>query len=610
VSLPLTHKVFGSTGEDSFTMTDQQPEAKVDLLHEWLDRMRDAPPGNAVPRADRTAPLRASHAQQGMWLAHQVAGDGDRALTAPHAYRLTGPLDVDALAAALGAVVARHEVLRTNFTMQQGHLCQVIADQAPFALVPEDTTDPAEARRTFTRLPFDLERDSLLRTRLFRLAPDEHILVAVFHHIANDGWSMEIFHQELAALYAAAVSLPSVTDPDVLTDVAGLDELAVQYPDFAAWQRALADDGTEHKAALDHWRERLSDVPALLDLPTDRPRPPSRSSTGDRVEHVIPAATSTAVAALATAQGTTRFAVQFAAFQALLAAWSGQNDVVAGITTADRTLPETGPLIGFFVNVLPIRARLTPDETFADFLSRTGRGLVDAYKYGDLPFELLLEKLDLPRSAGHNPLVQVTVASHQELTAPLALPGVTVEHLPPDGLDVHEDLTLYLTSGDSDVLVHLAFRTDLFDRATIDELARAYLRLLDRVAAQPTLSVSELTAQAAVPGPAGRPAAQSEPETTDAGTPPQGPVEELVAAVWSELLGSGPLAREANFFKCGGTSLAATRVANRLSEETGIRVPVRAVFRHSDLAALAEHLTGLIRVAAGLQTKAARGADA
>ncbi|MEU7484721.1 condensation domain-containing protein [Streptomyces sp. NPDC042319] len=585
-------------------MTDQQPASPGDLLQTWLDHTEDAPPTAVVPLADRTAPLRASHAQQGMWLAQEVAGDDDRALTAPHGYRLTGPLDVDALAAAFGAVLARHEVLRTHFTLEQGQLRQVIAAPSAFALVPEEVADEAELaemRRAFTREPFDLARDPLLRARLFRLAPDDHVLVAVFHHIANDGWSMDIFHRELAALYAAAVSLPSVTDPDVLADVAELPELAAQYPDYAAWQRALADDEGEHEAALDHWRARLSGAPALLSLPTDRPRPPFRSSIGGRVEHVVPRATSAAVGDLALAQGTTRFAVQFAAFQALLAAWSGQNDLVTGITTANRALPETEPLIGFFVNVLPIRAACTPDEPFADFLARTGRGLIDAYKHDDLPFELLLEKLDLPRSAGHNPLVQVTVASHEELTTPMALPGVTVEHLPPEDLDVQEDLTLYLTSGDQDVRVHLAFRTDLFDRSTIDELGRAYLRLLDSAAAHPSRTLRELTDGTAVPGATrrtGEPVPGTAPETA-AGTAPKGPVEELVAEVWSAVLGSGPLHREANFFLCGGTSLAATRVANRLSEETGLRIPVRTIFKHSGLAALAEHLTALIREAAG-----------
>ncbi|MET8025406.1 condensation domain-containing protein [Streptomyces avermitilis] len=593
-------------------MADQQPDSAVDILQAWLDRTGEAP-ACTVPRADRERPLPASHAQQGMWLAQEVAGDDDRSLTAPHSYRLTGPLDVDALAAALGAVLARHEVLRTGFTVRQGELLQVVADPTPFRLVPVDVAGPTEldaAVRDFTRLPFDLGRDPLLRARLFRLGAQEHALVAVFHHIANDGWSMDVFHRELAALYDAATGLPAVTDAKVLADVAELAEMAVQYPDFAVWQRSLADDEAAHEEALSHWREVLAGAPQLLALPTDRPRPAVRSSAGDRIGFALPSAVSAAVADLATALGTTPFAVQFAAFQALLAAWSGQRDLVTGITTANRALPETEELIGFFVNVLPIRAVLSPDESFANVLVRTGRSLIDAYKQAELPFELLLERLELPRAAGHNPLVQVTVASHQELTAPLALSGLTVEHLPPRGLDVQEDLTFYLTSGAQGVRGDFAFRTDLFDRSTVEELGRAYLRLLERAAAEPELTLRRLSEEAAVP--AGRGAAEAADHTPEAAaTAPRGVLEELVAAVWSELLGCTSLTRGANFFQVGGTSLAASRVANRLSEELGVRVPVRDVFRNSNLAALAAHLTGLVREVARAQAAEAgsEGAD-
>ncbi|MER6015932.1 condensation domain-containing protein [Streptomyces bluensis] len=583
-------------------MADQRPEPAFDILQAWLDRAGEAP-ACTVPRADRERPLPASHAQQGMWLAQQVAGDDDRSLTAPHTYRLTGPLDVDALAAALGAVVARHEVLRTGFAVRQGELFQVVADPVPLRLVPEDVAGPAEldaALREFTRLPFDLERGPLLRARLFRLGAQEHVLVAVFHHIANDGWSMDVFHRELAALYDAATELPSVTDAKVLADFAELAEMALQYPDFAVWQRSLADDEASHEEALAHWREVLAGAPDLLALPTDRPRSAVRSSSGDRVGFAVPPAVSAAVADLATARGTTPFAVQFAAFQTLLAAWSGQWDLVTGITTANRALPETEELIGFFVNVLPIRGVLSPEESFADVLVRTGRSLIDAYKRDELPFELLLERLQLPRAAGHNPLVQVTVASHQELTAPLSLSGLTVEHLPPRGLDVQEDLTFYLTSGAQGVRGDFAFRTDLFDRPTMEELGRAYLRLLERAVVEPELTLRRLAEEAAVP--AGHAAAEAASDTPEAaGTAPQGVLEELVAAVWSDLLGCDLPTREANFFQVGGTSLAASRVANRLSDELGVRVPVRDVFRHSGLAALAAHLTELIREAARAQ---------
>ncbi|MFB7243764.1 hypothetical protein CW362_02260 [Streptomyces populi] len=591
-------------------MAEQQPDPATDLLQAWLARAGEIP-ADAVPRADRDRPLPASHAQQGMWLAQQVAGDDDRSLTAPHAYRLDGRLDVDALATALGVIVARHEVLRTGFTVRQDELFQVVADPMPFRLIPEEVTDRKgleSAVRAFSRLPFDLEHDPLLRVGLYRLAPQEHVLVAVFHHIANDGWSMDVFHRELAALYDTVVGHSSVVDPEILAGIAELPELSLQYPDFAVWQRSLADDEAVHEPALAHWRETLAGAPDLLRLPTDRPRPATRSSTGERIGFVLPPAVSSAVGELATARGTTPFVVQFATFQALLAAWSCQYDLVTGVTTANRSLPETEELIGFFVNILPIRGVLTPDETFDGFLARTAQSLIDAYKQDELPFELLLERLELPRSAGHNPLVQVTVASHQELTAPLALTGLEVEHLPPHGLDVQEDLTFYLTTGGQEVLGHFAFRADLFDRDTMEELSRAYLRLLELVVEDSGLTVAQLTGRAGLPerkrfdGTVRQ--AGHDGEATPSPESPRGVVEELVASVWEEALNCGPLTRDANFFLVGGTSLAASRVANRLSDELGIRIPVRAVFQNSGLAPLAAHLTRLVREAAGAHSAA------
>jgi hypothetical protein len=612
-----------------------------DVLHAWLSRASSTP-SRTLPVADRGLPLPASHAQRGMWLAQEVAGDEDRSLTAVHSYRLTGPLDLDALRTALDVVVARHEVLRTGFALCEGELRQEIGAPAGLDVAVEEAAEGAglTARiRAFTDLPFGLRRGPMLRARLFRLDADTHVLCVVFHHIANDGWSMDVFHRELAALYGAAADLPGVTDPAALADLAELDELTLQYADFAVWQHTQAQDPDTHAAALAYWHTRLAGAPPLLALPTDKPRADVRSGAGGRVEFCIPARTVECAAKVASAQGTTLFTFQYAAFQALLAAWSGQTDVVTGITTANRTLPETEPLIGFFVNVLPVRSTYRPADTFAEFLTETAASLIGAYRHEALPFELLLEHLGAPRAAGHNPLVQVTVASHQELTAPLSLPGLDLEHLSPERRDVQEDMTLYLTSAEAGTRGDLDFRTDLFERSTAEALTESYLRFVALAADNPTMTLGTLAERAGLPGRAAdgvpgdrspSPDAESEdvphgdvlagPQTRSSalddrpapcdgqpavaaqgGAPAEhrpltSPTERLVAGVWQDILGCRTLGPDDVFFKCGGTSMAATRVANRLSKQLGpgVTVRVREVFLHSRLGALAARLDELV----------------
>ncbi|MFG2091670.1 condensation domain-containing protein [Spirillospora sp. NPDC048824] len=542
-----------------------------------------------------------------MWLAQEVGGVEDRSLAAAHTYGLAGRLEIDALHAGLNAVLARHEVLRTGFALCDGDLHQVVGVPSELDLRVEETDDGHElsARiRTFADIPFDMAQGPLLRARLFRLAADRHVLCVVFHHIANDGWSMEIFHRELAALYGAAIDLPGVTDPIALSDLAELDRLPFQYADFAVWQDGQAQHPETHAEALAHWRSRLAGAPPLLTLPTDRPRNDVRSSAGDRVEFDLLKPTVERATEVASAYGTTLFTFQCAAFQALLAAWSGQSDTVIGITTANRSLPETESLIGFFVNVLPLRGTYRPADAFAEFLAETAGALIEAYRHETLPFELLLEHLATPREAGYNPLVQVTVASHQELAAPLCLPHLVVEHLEPERHYVQEDLTLYLTTAGAGSRGYLDFRTDLFDRPTIEAFAESFVRFIGLAADGPDTSLGSLVEQAglrcgrAPSGPDGAGAAEPA-RTGDAMLSTA--TEHLVAEVWQDILNCRSLGADDVFFKLGGTSMAATRVANRLSERLGpgITVRVRDVFLHSRLDALAERVDELVARAEG-----------
>lgn len=571
----------------------------ADPLRAWLER-QDERTSDRIARADRRGPLPASHAQRGMWLSQEILGEDDRSLMMPHAYQISGELDFGALVAALTAVIARHEVLRTGFIEDSADLRQVTRTPVPMELGLESVdgcADLVARMRAYEQLPFDLRSDALMRARLYRLAAAEHVLLVVFHHIANDGWSMDVFHRELTALYDVAVVLSREAESDVLVEAAGLPDLAIQYADYAAWQWESAKSG-RFDAALGYWRTSLDGAPALLDLPTDRPRPAVRTSAGDRVAFTVDADTTEAVARTASAQGTTPFAVTFTTFQLLLSLWSGQADVVTGVSAANRALPETESLIGFFVNVLPIRVAYPAECTFAEALSHASLALLESYTHQDVPFELLLEELTIPRSAAYNPLVQVTVASHQEFTASLRPTGLTVEKLPRHALDVHEDLTLYLTSGTDAINCHLTFRVDLFDRSTIERLGAAFVHLLDLVCADPQVSPQALAGRLQLPSRRRHAACVGEPgPTPESDSTPSREVEQLVVAAWESALGAGTAEDGRSFFLAGGTSLAAVRLANRLSVQLGFMVPVRAIFRHSDLPALTRHVEDLIRAA-------------
>ncbi|MEU5523804.1 condensation domain-containing protein [Streptomyces sp. NPDC047860] len=454
------------------------------------------PETDAPTRADRSSPLPVSHAQRGMWLAQQVGGGDDRSLTIHQVYRLAGPLDAESLARAFEAVVERHEVLRTGFAVGGADLVQVIAAPSGPAMPVVEVRDsePWELLvRAFLDEPFDLERGPLLRARLFREDEENNVLAVAVHHIAADGWSMGILHQELAALYRVARTAGPVKGGDLVA-LADLPELPVQYADYAAWQRELAESGEEYEESLAVWRARLAGAPPLTGLPTDRPRSGVRVASGGRVRAVLTAEQAAVVARTAAAHGTTAFTVCFAAFQALLAARSDQYDVVTGVTVANRALPETESLIGFLVNVLPIRTRHTPTTTFTEFLGLCADRLREAYEH-DMPLELLLEKLDIPRASGLKPLIQITVAAQQD-AAGLHLDGLRVEHLPPERRHVHDDLTLYVGTVPDGGVVEVDYPSSLFEHATVAALARTYVRLLAAVGEDADQPLDVLVARA------------------------------------------------------------------------------------------------------------------
>jgi len=582
---------------ESVTSTElRDPPSDLSPFHAGLSEFED---DSELPLADRARPLVASHSQQGIWLAASVADDADRSLVASHSYRLRGHADVQALNDALNSVVVRHEVLRTGFVFHENELYQRVYPAEPANLDVVEMLNTSNesltsAMHDFYRTTIDLERGPLLRWRFLRVAPDDHILMLLIHHIANDGWSMGILHDEISQLYALAIENGTLGSAE-LAHHYRTQELPVQYTDYAVWQRSVAETGG-FDDDLSFWQDHLRGAPQVMELPLDSPRGSMRSFVGDAVIKECPAELMEKIRSVALDLNVTPFMLQFAAFQAILSSWTGQQDMILGVTLANRALPETERLIGYFVNTLPIRSVMHGQERFSAVLERTRVALMSSYDHAGVPFELILSKVRIPQAASVKPLVQVSVASHQELTEPLSLRNVVVEYLEPDRLDAQQDLILYLTAHGEEAGICLRYNCDLFSRSTIEDLAQCYLDGLAIVCAEPLTLLSEIRV------PRRREAVGileqcSETTATNMPTAAASPAEELVADIWREVLAGAELSPDSDFFALGGTSLAALRVVGRLSRLLGTRVPVRTIFEHSTLRTLAAHFEHLTEAA-------------
>ncbi|MEW5926454.1 MAG: amino acid adenylation domain-containing protein [Gemmatimonadota bacterium] len=446
-----------------------------------------APPLVPVPR-DR--PLPASFAQQRLWFIQQMEPESS-AYNIPYALRLRGRLDVDALRRALDALRARHESLRTVFAFQDGMPVQVVEPAGPRPLpvedlggLPDDGLAAAAMQliRAEAATPFDLARGPVLRGRLLRLADDDWGLLLTLHHIVSDGWSSGILMRELSVFYAAFSR----------GEEARLPALPVQYPDFAAWQRGwLAGDVLERQ--LSYWRERLAGAPPLLEIPTDRPRPPVQSPRGGHRPFRVSEATTAALRELTLREGGTLFMTLLAAWQALLGRWSGQDDVSVGTPIAGRNRVETEGLIGFFVNTLVLRAGLDGGPSLRALLGQVRETTLGAYAHQDIPFEKLVEELQPERSLSHTPLFQVMFALQNNERGSLELGDLGVEPLAGrEGETTHFDLSMGIVEAGARLVGEISYRAELFDAGTVDRMLGHYVALLERAAAEPDRPLAEL----------------------------------------------------------------------------------------------------------------------
>ncbi|ARI53936.1 non-ribosomal peptide synthetase [Streptomyces sp. S8] len=426
-----------------------------------------------------------SFAQERLWFMEQFA-PGTAAYNIPVARRLRGPLDLPALRRALDAVVARHETLRTRYpATDDGRPVLEIAEPAPFDLRTADAEDEAHAARLVDELgalPFDLVTGPLMHGLLVRLAADDHVLLLVVHHSVSDGWSSEVLVSEVLRGYTAYAA--GGADP--------LPELPVQYGDFALWQRERLTGGRLEEEVA-YWARELADV-RPLELPTDRPRPERQTFEGAGYGFDIDGELLERLTALGKAQGATVHMVLLAAFQVVLSRFAGQRDFAVGSPVAGRPEPELEGLIGMFVNVLALRARLDGDPAFTELVGRTRETCLEAYAHQELPFAQLVSELNVERDVTRSPVFQAVLAIQNYASAADATAGGELP-LEVDPFGLHAagtrfDLELFLMEGEGGLRGAFNYNTDLFDESSIARIAAHLGRFLRAAADRPDEPVS------------------------------------------------------------------------------------------------------------------------
>jgi hypothetical protein len=430
-----------------------------------------------------------SFAQERLWFLDQLE-PGSPFYNLASAVRLTGNLDARALEFSISEIIRRHEVLRTTFPAMNGEPVQVISQATPYKLPLVDlraidqTEREIEARRLAIEegdKPFDLARGPLLRAQLVLLDANDHLLLFTLHHILTDDWSTGLFMSEVAALYRAHLAgLPSP-----------LPELPIQYADYAMWQREKLQGETLDAQAA-YWKKQLGGKLAVLDLPSDRPRPALQTYAGATYPFALTLQLSNAIKSLGQQESATSFMTLLAAFKVLLYRYTIQQEIIVGTPIAGRSRPQLESLIGFFINTLVLRTPLSGDLTFRELLSRTREVALGAYANQDLPFEKLVEILQPERDLSRSPLFQVMFGMQNAPRKSFELPGLTLGSMDAEVTTAKFDLSLDMWEEPDGFKGLFEYNTDLFDATTVAQMAIHFESLLENIAENPDQSISAL----------------------------------------------------------------------------------------------------------------------
>ena len=464
----------------------------IEKLAQTIDsatRVTDEKTGPPIEPVSRDQYLPLSFAQQRLWFLDQLEPE-TIAYNLPAAVRLTGRLNFAAFKQSLNEIVERHESLRTTFSAIEGKAIQVVAPELSIPLPLIDLTDlPREERETEAlrlateeaQAPFDLTRGPLLRVHLLRIDEQNHIVIFTMHHIISDGWSMGVLIREVITLYEAfSKGLPSP-----------LPEPPIQYVDFAYWQRQwLKDDVLE--AQVNFWKQRLAGSQPLLELPTDRPRPPLQTYNGATISFAFSEELGRGIRALGQAEGATLFMTLLASLQILLNRYTGQDDINVGTPIANRNRSETEGLIGFFVNTLVMRTDLSGDPDFKEVLKRVREMALAAYAHQDLPFEMLVDIVQPKRNMSHSALFQVVFTLQNMPLGSQELSDLTMSSVEAETNIAKFDLTVSMMEQGDGLAGSFEYNTDLFDAETIEAMIEHFQILLQGIVADPERPISTL----------------------------------------------------------------------------------------------------------------------
>ncbi|NEO29945.1 MAG: amino acid adenylation domain-containing protein [Symploca sp. SIO3C6] len=440
-----------------------------------------------MPR-DNKIPL--SFAQQRLWFLHQLSPDS-QSYNMLDALRLEGSLDIVALEKSLNELVRRHEILRTTFPTVDGEAIQHIAEPTAFTLpihdlqglsAEEQTAQIQQMVKSLASKPLDLASETLVQFTLLKLNSQEHVLLLKMHHIIYDGWSLNIFFSELSKLYAAfSQGLPSP-----------LPELPIQYADFALWQRQWLT-GEVLERQLNYWQQQLADAPPVVELPTDFPRSPVQTFKGAVESFQLDQDLTQRLRQLSQNSEATLFMTLLAAFLVIISRYSGQSDLVVGSPIANRNNKSVEPLIGFFANTLALRGDLSDNPSFKEFLAQIKQTTLSAYAHQDLPFEMLVEKLQPDRDLSRNPLVQVIFSLQSALQSEGTLSGLTMQSMPlPIDIQARFDLEVLVWENPEGLEGVWFYDRDLFDASTITRMGQHFQTVLQEVVANPEVPVAEI----------------------------------------------------------------------------------------------------------------------
>jgi acyl carrier protein len=550
-------------------------------------------------RSTRVFPL--SLAQQRLWFLDQLY-PGNPAYNVPLGLRLRGNLNRHALELSVSELIQRHEILRTRFESDAGRPIQVVSADSAITLAFVDLIGSPGNDRQWqlhkigieeARRSFNLATGPLLRLKLIRLAAEEHILLCVMHHIVCDGWSLEIFVRELAALYAQHCAGP----------YASLDDLPIQYGDYARWQQESIARGLLSDQAQ-YWKQNLAGAPGFLQLPADHDRPSEQTFDGAGQAILIPSELVRNLGDFGHTQRATLFMVLLTVFKILLHCYAATDDILVGVPVAGRNRFELEGLVGFFVNTLVLRTDLSGDPYFRDLLLRVREVSLNAFAHADLPFEKLVEEINPERTLSYSPVIQV-MFSTVKARKYLGFGDLSVSPYIFDSRTSLFDLSMEFIEDAADCSwLRVEYDTSLFSNTRIERMLNDYLTLLKAIAKEPELRISRLksklesegdvaaqnkhpqksqvTAHAVLQhGKAMRYRSKEEARPHDA-------LEQILVRIWEQVLGTTGIRIDDNFFDLGGHSLMAARLVSEVEKAVGRPIPLSALFRGSTIESLAE----------------------